>query len=592
MSPTSTTTTPAHSVTSASAPTLPAFDVRKVPFSRAGAMMTINAAHPDTAAALPPGLFVRYVGGGAWPMEVFHLAPLRDGEPVAYTAEATPERLILRAVGGGEVEACFAGPDVLRLRGAGGLGLRLSYVHGGAYDFASARSDGAVHVNCCSCRTQFALVPLQGALALVAPWLVERTDKAVVTMAAVDGGFELAIGNFRVDWPLTAHDLGFAAAAAASARAFTDFAAALPAVPAEFAAARLLAGYALWSAIVTPRGILTRDVIYMSKRWMQRLWSWDCCFNAVGLASAHPDLAWDQLMILVDKQDPGGAFFDCIDDQNMVWNFAKPPIHGWALREMRRRGPVPLDRLAEIYPPLCRWTRWWTTRRDLDGDGMCEYLHGNDSGWDNATVYDAGVPVEGPDLAAYLALQMEELGEVAALLGRGEEAAAWRAESQAMIDRLIAHSWRDGAFIAPRSGSHDTASGGDSLIAFMPILLGRRLPDDIRRALIAGLRQPGRFLGEWGLATEALDSAKHTANGYWRGPIWAPPTMFVVDGLRAAGEPDLADDIARRFLRLCARSGFHENFDPRTGDGLKDPAYTWSASVFLALGADLVARGG
>ena len=122
----------------------------------------------------------------------------------------------------------------------------------------------------------------------------------------------------------------------------------------------------------------------------------------------------------------------------------------------------------------------------------------------------------------------------------------------------------------------------------MPIMLGKRLPPAVLSALIAGLRQPGRFLGEWGLATEALKQRQ--AHGYWRGPIWAPPTIFVVDGLRGAGEDDLADDIARRFLRLCARSGFAENFDPLSGDGLKDPASTWTASVFLALGADLAAR--
>lgn len=138
---------------------------------------------------------------------------------------------------------------------------------------------------------------------------------------------------------------------------------------------------------------------------------------------------------------------------------------------------------------------------------------------------------------------------------------------------------------------HDCATGGDSLISFMPILLGRRLPPPVLNALITGLNQPGRFLGEWGLAPEALTSAKHKTNGYWRGPIWAPPTRFVVDGLREAGEDDLADDLARRFLRRCARSSFHENFDPRSGDGLTDPASTWTASVFLALGADLAARG-
>jgi len=31
------------------------------------------------------------------------------------------------------------------------------------------------------------------------------------------------------------------------------------------------------------------------------------------------------------------------------------------------------------------------------------------------------------------------------------------------------------------------------------------------------------------------------------------------------------------------RSGFAENFDALTGDGLRDRAYTWTASVYLLL---------
>lgn len=50
-----------------------------------------------------------------------------------------------------------------------------------------------------------------------------------------------------------------------------------------------------------------------------------------------------------------------------------------------------------------------------------------------------------------------------------------------------------------------------------------------------------------------------------------------------SGEQTLAREIARRFCRLCATSGFAENFDARTGQPLCDRAYTWTASVFLLL---------
>jgi hypothetical protein len=63
--------------------------------------------------------------------------------------------------------------------------------------------------------------------------------------------------------------------------------------------------------------------------------------------------------------------------------------------------------------------------------------------------------------------------------------------------------------------------------------------------------------------------------------------MVLVDGLRRAGEKELAADIAGRFCRLCRSGGFAENFDARTGAPLRDRAYTWTSSVFLAL-ADML----
>jgi glycogen debranching enzyme len=80
------------------------------------------------------------------------------------------------------------------------------------------------------------------------------------------------------------------------------------------------------------------------------------------------------------------------------------------------------------------------------------------------------------------------------------------------------------------------------------------------------------------------------ADGYWRGPIWAPSTLLLVEGLASCGEHDLARDLAQRFCELAPRSGFAENYDALTGDGLRDRAYTWTASVFLILGHEFLLK--
>jgi glycogen debranching enzyme len=85
------------------------------------------------------------------------------------------------------------------------------------------------------------------------------------------------------------------------------------------------------------------------------------------------------------------------------------------------------------------------------------------------------------------------------------------------------------------------------------------------------------------LATEHPASDAYSAEGYWRGPIWAPPTIVIVDGLCSIGEVELARTIAQRFCNLCRKSGFAENFNALTGAPLCDPAYTWTSSIFLLL---------
>jgi len=87
-----------------------------------------------------------------------------------------------------------------------------------------------------------------------------------------------------------------------------------------------------------------------------------------------------------------------------------------------------------------------------------------------------------------------------------------------------------------------------------------------------------------GIASEHPQSVYYEADGYWRGPIWAPSTHLIVEGLLACGEHDFAYDISRKFCDMAQQYGMAENFNALTVEALSDRAYTWTASVFLLLG--------
>jgi len=326
----------------------------------------------------------------------------------------------------------------------------------------------------------------------------------------------------------------------------------------------------------------------MSKNWMNAVWSWDHCFNAMALIQLMPEFAWDQYMLMFDRQAPDGALPDSLTDRETYWAYSKPPIHGWALLWlMANSKSINEERLAEVYPRLVRWTNWYFQFRDDDHDGLPQYDHGNDSGWDNATVFRSGPAIETPDLAAYLVLQMDALSNIARRLGREQESEEWKRRAEGLLQQLISTYWRSGHFVGLRSFDHSVVEA-DSLLLYLPIMLGKQLPEAIRQKLIADLKQSGKFLTGNGVATERLGSPYYESDGYWRGPIWAPSTLMIVDGLESSGEYEFARELKLRYCRMAVKSGFAENYDAVSGRGLRDPAYTWSASVFLIFAHQLV----
>jgi glycogen debranching enzyme len=250
--------------------------------------------------------------------------------------------------------------------------------------------------------------------------------------------------------------------------------------------------------------------------------------------------------------------------------------------------PVALDsdQLAAIYDRLAAWSSFWLDYRIGVGRTLPSYQHGNDSGWDNSTVFDADRVLETADLAAFLSLQLDVLADLATELGRSGESARWSKVADRLRADLLAQLWDGARFvaIAPITGRRSRA---DSLLSVLPIVAAHRLPVEVSAAL-AG--QVADLLTAHGPATEPIGSPDYEADGYWRGPIWAPSTLIVEDGLRRAGFDELADEVSVRFRRLCERSGFAENFDAITGQGLRDRAYTWTAAGYLILAEEHVAR--
>jgi len=556
------------------------FNLGQVPFSRYGSYFAISQITEGfRATSVPPGVYLRTVHGDAYQKEILQIELIKGDSSIPFEIKDSPERLRLEAEEG-YVEICIPEPKVVRFKGKG-VGLRLSSNRATAFDNAIPSSNDRWVINTFNSRVQLMMVPLKGRSSIDAPWNGLRCSLLKIDIFPEDIEFECAIEEFYSAWyPHPYND--FEEDVKRVREDFISFLNKMPEVPEEFSQARELAGYINWASVVEPNGLIKRPAMLMSKNWMTNVWSWDHCFNAIALSYKYPELAWDQLMIMFDHQDENGAIPDSINDYIVVWNFCKPPIHGWALKKMLENTDyIDRKRLLEIYEPLCRWTNWWLNYRDYDNDGIPQYNHGNDSGWDNSTVFIERPPIESPDLTAFLVIQMEVLSEVADRLGRKAEAQMWKEKSHTLLDKLLKHSLKDDKLSALQSGTHKPISS-QSLLLYIPILLAKSLPEKVLENLIKGLKE-NDMITDYGLATESIKSPYYESDGYWRGPIWAPSTMLIVDGLKESGETSLAKDIVLKFANMCSKSGFAENYDALTGEGLRDRAYTWTSSVFLIL---------
>ena len=366
---------------------------------------------------------------------------------------------------------------------------------------------------------------------------------------------------------------------------------------------RGLAAYITWSSVVHPSGHLKKYAMYMSNNWMTNLWSWDNCFNAIALAGHRPGLAYDQFIVFADFQDDSGVLPDFVNDRSASFSCCKPPIYGWAYRLLMELNPYFEEpgRLKEVYGMLKGVERYWRVHRMIDGWPLPYYSHGNDSGWDNATVFDGGCPVTSPDLPAYLILLYEALEDIAGRLGsagregpecqagggpgRGgaageNEVRVWRERGERMKGHLIERLWDGKRFRSWDPVRRRRVESEFCLIDWMPIAAAHRLPGEIRDALAEHLVNGGHRT-RFGLASEAPGSPEYRSEGYWRGPIWAPVMLLIADGLRRCGETEAAGALARGFCEAVLKGGMAENFDALSGRGLVDPAFTWTSSVFL-----------
>jgi hypothetical protein len=335
-----------------------------------------------------------------------------------------------------------------------------------------------------------------------------------------------------------------------------------------------------------------------------------------------------------------------------VWRTGRPtptsgitqnPVAGLALRRLYERAAdraAVRERARALLLALDRWHAWFYACRDPAGEGLVAILHPWESrdnsvdwdeafarvptaglepytrqdtrhadpahrptqtqydrfiwlvqhfrslGWDNRELHDASpFQIVDPGFNAYLIRGCMDAAWLADELGEADIATANRARAAkglAALDRLW--SERHGQYLCfdrARGTVVDSPSCGGLLAVSAPIPAARA--QSIARR-IAAIGEHVPFL----VPSHHPDDSRFEPKRYWRGPIWLVCNYLIADGLRNAGESELANAVAKSSLDLIGRGGFAEYYDPTNGSPCGGGRFTWTAAMVL----EFVAGGG
>jgi hypothetical protein len=315
-------------------------------------------------------------------------------------------------------------------------------------------------------------------------------------------------------------------------------------------------------------------------------------------------------------------------------SISQPPVHATMLRWMLEASTAPaerqlaMDNLRVLVPQLLAHHDWWYRCRDPQGTGLVVNIHPWETGMDNSPAWDGPLAAVPGATRPYVRRDLQHVDasmrppksfydRVVYLMDFNQQVGFDPARIMAEcpyrvndigIISILQRASQDLAALCSLLGMEDAAERLRQHVArthrAVEALWSERWQQYVSRnaitgelleaptsagllATYAGFARPvANTVRQW-LAETAygLPSARASANGfeprrYWRGPVWQHINMLIAKGFEGTDEA-LARQIQQASLALVQRTGFHEYYDPLTGDGLGGAHFSWTAATYL-----------
>ena len=364
-------------------------------------------------------------------------------------------------------------------------------------------------------------------------------------------------------------------------------------IPPDRRAALLRAWATLWLNTQPAEGPWwIHPIISPGEQYLRGIWIWDTAYHVLGLAYGGPkarQLALWQIEVMLHGQHESGKLpreiwkdgpqyvgRHGIQSPGMM-TMAANRLFEAAATEAEKRSVR--DALADFYPRFVRNHQWYFAHTKTDR-GLCVWS-GLDAGWDTSPRWDSAY--EALDLNCYLYLDRVELGRMAGILGRDEEARRWAVQAEELCDAIRNFHWNGTLGVYNDTRKDRGPSELITPVIFWPMWVGVATAEQGRGA-VKYLNDPKYLAAAWPLPSVALSDPRFNPKDYWRGPTWINLNWTAIRGLQRCGLKKEAADLREKTLELVRRTPvFYEYYDPQTGKGLGSANYGWTAALCVDL---------
>jgi len=329
-------------------------------------------------------------------------------------------------------------------------------------------------------------------------------------------------------------------------------------------------------------------------------------------ADVDPQGAMNSQRVYHQRQYPSGyinyrtgSYLDEIIEENGELTSSAPwySFLNWEVYKMTRDKAF----LKEMYGSSVKFYNFYTSRRDKDHDGLCEW--GGEAILESVrdalvAIWDqVGYPsnFEALDLNCMLVMEAKSLEAMALELGLNAEADKWKLDYQKRTVLINKCCWD------PKTGFYYNVNKGDhsftfkktndlkrmEIIGFLPLWAGVADKEQAA-ALLKHLTDPKQFWRKYGVPSLSADDPYFNDKGYWNGPVWVQWNYLIERGLLDYGYPKEAAQLVGKVSdvmvdRLSKDHNLWEFYSPDNLWGGYHKTYIW-AGIINRMMKDLVTR--